>query len=173
MSLLRAIERAALLRPDEVQQADVTHGTVHDLALELRATRGVAEKGVDFVEGATRSLGHEEVHVRSANHAHQSEEDVRAVGGGLDEIWCGHGHRKIIKPVRGRADGDTLGTQAEREDLGDGDPGDGTPREAEENGEEPDEDNLRGRYQYCAWCGMYQALTAAHPPAAWPTKSLS
>jgi len=133
------IVNAGLLESRDVEQADVAHSLLEDEGVGLSAAGRVAEEVVHLVECAVLGLGDEERDVHDTQRAHEAEEDVHAVRCGGDEIRGGHADGEVVQPVRRGANGHTLGTKTEREDLGDDYPRARTPRESEADGEEPDE----------------------------------
>ena len=101
---------------------------------------------VDLLEGETLGLRDEEVGVDEGASAETTpdEED-----GGLEVALVGADHvggddsdDGVPEPVRGGGEGNTTGTDGEREDLADDDPGAGTPGAGEEEDEDGDEGNL-------------------------------
>lgn len=121
-----------LLSADKRGETDLLVRAVKHLHLVRTTARAVAEELVQLVERAALRFGHEPKDVGSPENAHEAEEYICAEPGGVDKVRRRHGHREVVEPVARRADRDALGAQAEREDLGDDDPGARAPAEAED-----------------------------------------
>jgi hypothetical protein len=129
-----------------------------------RTGSGLLEHAVDLLERETLGLGHEEVGEGPADAAKTAphEEDVGAEVGvalaGADEVGgdccddlgqislCESGRQRgfayaVPEPIGGGGETDTTGTDGEREDLADDDPGSGAPGGSEEEDVQADEGN--------------------------------
>lgn len=106
---------------------------------------------IGLLEGETLELGHEEVGEGQGEGAQGApqEEDLGAEVGliGADEVGGDDGNDGVPEPVGGGGHTDTAGSDGQREDLADNDPGDGAPGGGEEGDVDADEGNhgLDGR----------------------------
>ena len=126
---------------NSAEQANLAHTVIQQLRIGLIAPTLIAKELIHFIERTSLGLGDKERDIQRAEGAHYAEEDVHTVRRCGDETGCGHSDGKVVEPVGGRANRDALCAQAQWEHLCDDDPRAGTPREAEADGEDPDEDN--------------------------------
>ena len=93
------------------------------------ARSGLFEHTVNLLKGKTLSLRNEKVCVNEAQSTEGSpnEEHTRSQIGisrfGSDHVWGDNGDDAVPEPVAGSGKRNTTGTDGQREDLADDDPG--------------------------------------------------
>jgi hypothetical protein len=102
----------AKLSIDSIQSSTIISGTASL----------VAENFIHFLQSQALGLWHHEEDKGRGQVAHDAEEDECAVTHVLDHIGSSLSDGKVVEPVAGCADGDTLGTNSKREDFGHKDP---------------------------------------------------
>ena len=121
-----------------------SEGGVRDPA-SRSAGGGLLHHLVDLLQSKTLGLGDEEVGVDEGAGAEGApeEEDLGAEVAlvGIDHVGGDDGDDAVPEPVRGGGEGDTTGTDGERVDLADDDPGAGAPGGGEEEDVDTDEGN--------------------------------
>jgi hypothetical protein len=119
---------------------------VSGLPLGRSTRRSLSHHLVDLLKRQTLGLGNKEVGVDESNRA-QSTPDEEDGGAEVTLILTDHvrgddSDDGVPKPVGGGGESNTTGTDGEREDLTDKNPGTGTPGGGEEEDEDGDEGNL-------------------------------